>query len=242
MGKWLTMIGFAAFCGFGVILSKDERLQLGAQHLVTFMQENPLEGVVLHSVLSTAITVSGIPFSLVDLGAAWVYRHSLMQAMAMLLVAKTVGSMVCFVIARQLLSESRKQELVAHPTIARVNRVLKGSPVYYGTLCRLATMPAFVKNYGLASLDIALPQYMVCCLLGSVIGVPLQAILGRELGGVYLGLMPEEQAMGNVSQEVLIGAVVSIVAMILVIKVVVQSLLGEDEEKEGETAKNKSVR
>ena len=39
---------------------------------VHFIQDNPLQGVALHSVLSTCITVSGVPFALVDLAAAWV--------------------------------------------------------------------------------------------------------------------------------------------------------------------------
>ena len=40
--------------------------------LVHFIQDNPVQGAALHSILSTCITVSGVPFALVDLAAAWV--------------------------------------------------------------------------------------------------------------------------------------------------------------------------
>ena len=60
-------------------------------------------------------------------------------------------------IARSVLSAQRKRDLLSHRTIARVNRVLKQSPVWYGTLVRLATLPAAVKNYGLALLEIEFP-------------------------------------------------------------------------------------
>ena len=165
-----------------------------------FLQENPVQGVALHAVLSSAITVSGIPFALVDLGAAWVYRESPAKVLAMLLFAKTVGSAVCFLIARGLLSEQRKASLLEHATIKRVNKVLQSSPLYYGTLCRLATMPAAVKNYGLALLDISFPTYMGCCLLGSVVGVPLQGMLGMQLGAVYLGVATEGDAADALPQ------------------------------------------
>ena len=81
--------------------------------------------------------------------------------MGMLLFAKTLGSVICFCVARNIISESRKRSILANPTICKVNRVLSTSPVYYGTLCRLATMPTVVKNYGLALLDIRFPDYMV---------------------------------------------------------------------------------
>merc|ERR1719469_512824 len=106
----------------------------------------------------------------------------------MLLFAKTVGSIVCFVIARRIFSDERKASIMSHPTVTRVDRLLNTSPVYYGTLFRLSLMPAFVKNYGLATLNIEFKQYITCCLLGSCLGVPSQAYLGHTLGGFYLGL------------------------------------------------------
>ena len=43
------------------------------------------------------------------------------------------------------------------------------NPVYFGTLLRLATIPTVIKNYGLALLAITLPQYLVCCIIGSFV-------------------------------------------------------------------------
>ena len=200
-----------------------------------FLTENPAQGVALHVVLSAAITVSGIPFALVDLGAAWVYRESPAKVLAMLLLAKTVGSAVCFLIARGLLSEQRKASLLEHATIKRVNKVLKTSPLYYGTLCRLATMPAAVKNYGLALLDIEFPTYMGCCLLGSTVGVPLQGMLGMQLGAVYLGVATEGDAADALpGAEATAGIVVGVVCTLLVVKLLVSAALSGDGDDDDE--------
>ena len=150
-----------------------------------------------------------------------VYRDYPLKAMGMLLFAKTLGSMICFGIARKVISDSRKQLILANPTISKVNRVLSKSPKYYGTLCRLATMPTVVKNYGLALLEIRFGDYMVragnskrrqatprstnlilcpcpgcqvCCLLGSAVGVPMQALIGMHLGAVTLGISSPNEA------------------------------------------------
>jgi copper chaperone len=192
------------------------------------MREHPLQGVVLHAVLSTAITISGVPFALIDLGAAWVYRDTPAAAMAMLFFAKTLGSATCFAIARGLLSERRKAALLEDKTIKRVNNVLKQSPLYYGTLCRLATMPAAVKNYGLAILpDIEFPTFMACCMLGSLVGVPIQAVMGMQLGAVYLGVADANQQL-QLSTEAAVGMLVGVVSLLLVLRLIVPALLGKD--------------
>lgn len=68
-----------------------------------------------------------------------------------------LGSILCFVVARSVLPTTRhlfgagarcrqsgKESVLAHPTVARVDRILASSPIYYGTLFRLALLPAFV--------------------------------------------------------------------------------------------------
>lgn len=90
-----------------------------------------------------------------------VYRDNMFKVMGMLLFAKTLGSVICFGLARNVISNSRKKRILANPTICKVNRVLSSSPIYYGTLCRLATMPTVVKNYGLALLEIRFRDYIV---------------------------------------------------------------------------------
>lgn len=213
----------------GMVISSNPTLKAKAVGFTTFMRANPIQGVLLHATLSTAITVSGVPFSLVDLGAAWVY--SLPAAMCMLLFAKTLGSTICFVIAKNGLPETRKQSILEHPTVARVNRVLSSSPVYYGTLFRLALLPAFVKNYGLALLDIDFSKYITCCLLGSCLGVPAQAYLGSNLGDIYLGLRDAEEA-AQTDPMMMIGGMAPALAMLVLMPTMAKVLLGKDEEPE----------
>eukprot|EP00928_Gymnodinium_smaydae_P057746 TRINITY_DN40970_c0_g1_i1.p1 TRINITY_DN40970_c0_g1~~TRINITY_DN40970_c0_g1_i1.p1 ORF type:complete len:255 (-),score=27.18 TRINITY_DN40970_c0_g1_i1:131-844(-) len=230
MSRWkgtlMGILGFGSMVGLGMLVSSNQALKSRAGAFALFMRDNPALGVALHAVLSTAITVSGMPFALVDLGAAWVYPMPV--TLCMLLFSKTLGSILCFVIARRVLSEERKKAILAHPTVARVDRLLSGSPIYYGTLFRLALVPAFVKNYGLALLNIEFKRYLACCLLGSLVGVPSQAHLGSKLGGFYLGFTDaEELAQGD--PMVLVGAVAPALAMLFLAPTIAKVLLGSDE-------------
>ncbi|CAE7396060.1 aarA, partial [Symbiodinium pilosum] len=222
--KLLAAATFGGVAFVGMAISSNPTLKAKATELTYFMRRSPLLGVVLHAVFSTAITVSGIPFSLVDLGAAWVYGFQ--AALGMLLFSKTLGSILCFLVARSILPASRKASVLSHPTVARVDRILASSPIYYGTLFRLALLPAFVKNYGLALLNIRFPHYLVCCLLGSCFGVPAQAYLGSQLGDIYLGLRDAE----SVDPVVLLGGIAPVLFLVILMPTMAKVLLGKDED------------
>lgn len=210
----------------GMALANNPTLKGRAGDFALFMRANPIRGALIHSTLSTAITVSGVPFSLVDLGAAWVYPVPV--ALCMLLFAKTLGSVICFLIAKTVLPKGRKESVLKHPTVARVDRLLASGPIFYGTLFRLSSVPAFVKNYGLALLNISFPKYIACCLLGSVVGVPAQTYLGSKLGDFYLGFKDAEQLEAD--PWLLFGACVPILALIVIMPIIVKALLGKDED------------
>lgn len=214
--------------GVSMMIGSNPVLKAHAANFAEFMRSNPLLGAALHAVLSTAITVSGVPFSLVDLAAAWVYPMPV--AMCMLLFAKTLGSALCFVVARCVLSDARKANIKAHATVRRVDRLLVSSPIYYGTLFRVSLMPAVVKNYGLALLDVNFRQYIVCCLLGSCIGVPAQAHLGSTLGGVYLGVKDMEDMLNTMDPTVLLGSMAPALSMLILMPTIAKVLLGKDED------------
>jgi len=232
----MGFLGFAGFMAVSYFIGNNPQLKARAASTVLFMRENPWLGVVIHATLSTAITVSGIPFSLVDLGAAWVYPFP--AALGMLLFSKTLGSTLCFFVAKRALPESRKASILSHPTVARVNKILARSPIYYGTLFRLALLPAFVKNYGLALLDIEFKKYITCCLLGSCFGVPCQAYLGNQLGDIYLGFRSAEEA-AQADPMLLLGGMAPALAMLVLMPNIARILLGKDEDdKPVENSKN----
>ncbi|CAK9114062.1 unnamed protein product [Durusdinium trenchii] len=145
--------------------------------------------------------------------------------MCMLLFAKTLGSICCFMVARSVLPTTRKNSVLAHPTVARVDRILVSSPIYYGTLFRLALVPAFVKNYGLALLNIRFRDYITCCLIGSCFGVPAQAYLGSQLGDIYLGFRDAEE-VAKTDPMIIWGGAAPALAMLVLMPTVAKVLLG----------------
>ena len=71
--------------------------------------------------------------------------------------------------------------------IGSVNDVIEQKPIFYGTLVRYSGIPTSFKNYGLAAMNISFWNYLICCLLGSLVFVPLQAKLGESLMNVLNG-------------------------------------------------------
>ena len=65
-------------------------------------------------------------------------------------------------------------------------------------MVRFSTIPTSVKNYGLALMDISFIQYMICCVLGSLVFVPVQASAGKRRR-----MIAEHSWRG--SQEVILG-------------------------------------
>merc|ERR1711920_767847 len=144
-----------------------------------------------------------------------------------------MGSILCFCIARKVLPESRKTSILENATVKRVDKLLASSPVYYGTLFRLALVPTVVKNYGLALLNIDFGRYLTCCLLGSCVGVPSQAYLGSQLGDFYLGFKDAE-ALANTDPWILFGGCFPALAMLILMPTVARVLLGKDDDDESD--------
>ena len=109
------------------------------------------------------------------------YIYDIVPASLLLFSAKTIGSMLCFFVARNFLSEKRKQGFHEYTIIKKVNKVIHSSPFYYGTLVRYAALPTAAKNYGLSLMNITFLQYITCCVLGSIIYVPVQASAGKAV-------------------------------------------------------------
>ena len=223
--QWVVM----AVCFFTVshMLSSNEHLKAKAVEALQFMHHRPGSGAVLHFVLSVTITVSGIPFALVDIAVAIVYPFHV--TLVMLFVAKTTGSATCFFVARHVLSVERQTSIRSHQFLGKVNVLVKGHPIYFGTLIRFSTVPALLKNYGLPLLEISFLQYMVCCALGSVVFVPLQAYMGATIGPVLLGLHTEQTEDQLV--VTLMGMLFGVGASLLGVRHVVAALLSKHVEE-----------
>ena len=81
MAKWQVVLGFCVLLGLSMALSSSEALKSRAAGLVLHMRDEPVSGGAIYLVVSCAITVSGIPFSLHDLGVATVYPFRVAMAM-----------------------------------------------------------------------------------------------------------------------------------------------------------------
>lgn len=122
---------------------------------------------------------------MVDLFGSYLYPFP--YGLTMLFTAKTIGSAMCYLITKYFFSVERQKSFLSNSTISSFNEVIEQSPIFYGTLVRYSGIPTSFKNYGLAAMNISFINYLICCFLGSVVFVPLQAELGQSLMRVLNG-------------------------------------------------------
>lgn len=65
--------------------------------------------------------------------------------------------------------------------------MIETHPIFYGTLIRYSSIPTMFKNYGLASMNIGILHYVICCVLGSAVFVPLQVEMGENVMRILNG-------------------------------------------------------
>lgn len=222
--RWLALGAYVTFFVMSMAIASSPALTSHAVTLATFMRTNPWSGAALHMILSTAVTTSGVPFVLFDLAAAWVYPAPV--AFCMLSLAKTLGSIFCFIIIRNLMPWRCKRRLAADEAVTRVKRILAESPIFFGTLFRLAYMPTSMKNYGLALLGLDFSSYVWSCVLASGLGVTSQVYLGAYHGDAYLGLAEAPELFGDPLATT--AAVIGVFALVFVLGICGSALTGED--------------
>lgn len=74
-----------------------------------------------------------------------------------------------------------------------------------------------------------MPTYMACCMLGSVIGVPAQALMGKHLGAFYLGMQGAEADLEMGGWQVGVAAV-GLGSLLSCMKVLIPALIGKDDQ------------
>jgi len=218
--RWMGPLALFFVAAFA--LSSSDTVKGKAQILVALMKENELLGAGAYIAVSIVVSVFGLPIPFHDYAVSLVY--SFPTALALIFTGKTIGSACCYIAARNFLGPERKASLMSNDTVKKVNGLIASSPIYFGTLLRLATIPTAVKNYGLAFMDVSLTQYLICCMIGSSIFVPIQTYIGSKMGAFSLGLTNDPGELGG---EAAIFVVVGLVCLLLVVRAVVKALLAK---------------
>eukprot|EP00039_Didymoeca_costata_P033153 m.40925 g.40925 ORF g.40925 m.40925 type:complete len:260 (-) comp9723_c0_seq1:1660-2439(-) len=237
--KWIA--GVCAFIYITHSLANSDSVKEKAQEFLTYTRERPVQGWLVYTLLSTAVTVSGIPFNLHDQVVAYVYPFKI--AVAMIFVAKSIGSLCCYMIAKSFLTLTQKKSLLENEIASKILKLISSNPVYYGTLLRLATVPTFVKNYGLAIMDISVFQYFICCAIGSTIFIPIQVsfwylyfecdecytqvFVGSTLAPITLGLASADSVDKDLNTFAAIS-LVGILSLVLFMRKLVRVLLDRE--------------
>lgn len=233
--KWIA--GILCFIGLAVALSQSPQAKQKAKEFTEYAREHPMRGGLYYTLFAACITVSGIPFRVHDVVIAYTYPYYI--AVVMVFTARTIGSTLCFLVAGRLLSENRKAEILSNETVKKINKLIAKSPIYYGTILRLATVPTFVKNYGLALLDVNLTQYVICCAVGSGIFIPLQVYTSKTFAPMTLGLVVEGEEEKDLTGP-FITSVVGMCSLVFCLRTFVKTVLSKADDDDADAAEDKS--
>ena len=191
-------------------------------------------GISIYFIVAVSITALAIPFAVLDLLNVYIFPFPI--CMLIMLAEKTIGTALVYEIANQTMHSS-KEEYLKINLIKRVNKVIKDSPLYYGTLVRFSSVPASVKNYGLAALEISFKDYMITSMIGSAVFIPLKTYVNYQMIEMYDNLRKGEVVLPSIN---LVIAVISIISMGFVIKKILNETSEDETEiKEDETKEKK---
>ncbi|CAI2380315.1 unnamed protein product [Moneuplotes crassus] len=174
-------------------------------------------GVAVYFAVAVAITVTGVPFGFLDMINVYIFPFPL--SVIIMFTEKTIGSAITYKLASSL-TENSKKEYLKVDLIKRVNTVIKNSPVFYGTMIRLSAIPAAVKNYGLASLEISFTDFMTASFVGSLITIPIKTYINYQLIDIY-----EQMKKGDVNLPTgnLFLAIVALLSMGITVRKIIKT-------------------
>lgn len=206
----------------GALLQTNSEVLEAMEQFEEFLQDKSLAGMGVYILLSAGITAFAIPFSFVDIACAYVYDAPL--NMVLMFIAKTLGSICCYLIGNECLSRNTKRQFLSQKYLRKMNALVKSAPIYYGTMVRFASVPTSIKNYGLALMDIDFSNYILCCVIGSLVFVPLQASMGESVKQVIEHIKDGTTPEFDATQ---IFSIASLVVLLYLVKKIAQQKIEE---------------
>ena len=177
MWKFLTLLGCLGL------------LALCAEDSVTKLFTALQSSRALMTLLYCVLLVACFPLLLLNLSVSMVL--SPFEAFAVTLAGSLLGTAVSFVIAKHCLKDSCRQVLENYRLSRKLLLLVEKEPFKYQVLVRFMDGPMFVKNYGLASLQVDFKSYFASAFLHFGVLNALQVCIGnlRELSmGTVLSL------------------------------------------------------
>mmetsp|Transcript_70 Transcript_70/g.74 ORF Transcript_70/g.74 Transcript_70/m.74 type:complete len:188 (-) Transcript_70:54-617(-) len=176
----------------------------------------------MYFILAVSVTSLAIPFGLLDMLNILIFPFPI--SVIIMFVEKTIGTALVYIITKYLVGKN-KEEYLEIEVIKRVNKVIRKSPIYYGTLVKFASIPASVKNYGLAALEISFRDYMICSLIGSLVFIPLKTYVNYQMIEMFDSIRQGEPVLPSAN---LLIALISLLSFGVIIK----KMLGATEEND----------
>ncbi|CAM9546640.1 unnamed protein product [Discosporangium mesarthrocarpum] len=222
---------------------------------LSWVRDNPGEGVVAFAAVYIFTTVCFIPGSLLTLGAGLVFGSALgtgigvLVGSAAVLVGATIGALVAFLLGRYVLQEQAQTLFNKFKILSAVNRAIETQGLKLVLLLRLSpVVPFSAFNYVMGLTKVSFRDYALGC-FGFIPGTVAYVFIGTSASSL---LGDEEDADDN-SQSgtvqlivIIVGVVATIIAVVLIsiyAKKALNSALEEaneveDKEAEGDDLKS----
>jgi uncharacterized membrane protein YdjX (TVP38/TMEM64 family) len=140
-------------------------------------------GGLLFAAAYVAVTVSGLPASLLTLGAGLVWGPVL--GVVVVWPGAVIGAVLSFLIGRTVLRDAVAARKAAWPLAEAIDRALAGGGARLVFLLRLSPLfPFNVLNYGLGVSGVSLRDYTLATAAGILPGTVVYVWIGSTVGSV----------------------------------------------------------
>ena len=152
------------------------------------------EGALIFFLAYPIAMAIGFPVTALDISVGFLYTWKLAFVIAW--TGKAMGCAFCYCIAGCVLHSTFQTWAKQKPFLRKLATVMRRHPWKYCFLLRIVYIPATVKNYGLAALQVPFLPYFISSISISVVNCIWQVTLGREGKTLYqamnVRLSPEE--------------------------------------------------
>ncbi|KAF0720276.1 hypothetical protein AaE_010343 [Aphanomyces astaci] len=184
--------------------------------LVRWEQTHQVSGGLIYVLIYAACVILCCPSTVLDLLAGYIFGFGVGTAVAV--GGRTLGSVAAFLLGRYVMQDTVRQKLHdGQPMLRAWALLLERNEIQFVVLVQFAYIPLFVKNYGLALLNVSFGLFLWTHVVCGV----------RTLLTVYIGhsathmtqLLKSHAASGDTvtAQEILM--VVAVVSTLLLVAV-----------------------
>jgi len=228
---FLAMVVF--FGVFGAFLYFYKPAYWAIENFFVEMKELGVLGFFILVLIYTIWVIILLPVTIVELFAGFVYRDNIIVPAAFCSLGKFCGLVLSYVIAQKFL---KRNSLLNNKFMISLKKAIRADETRFIFLIRIAIFPMFLKNYGLAMLDVSFKNYIIVSTAVSTVFTTWHVFLGSQSNKFI-----ENKKTGALEYVVLAIIILFTSALLIYLVFLTKRIMREVEEYSKKGSENESL-